>query len=39
MRNKRKVVIEFVKKGEVNNARLVEYFASKFNERGLKNEI
>jgi hypothetical protein len=39
MRNDRKVIVELVESGKVHNHRLLaEYFAKKFNERGIKNE-
>lgn len=34
MRNKRKVIVNMIDSGNVNNARLVEYLANKFKERG-----
>lgn len=37
MRNKRKIVINLVDAGKVNNERLVEYFANRIKERGLNN--
>ena len=36
--NKRKVVVELIDGGKVNNARLVEFFAKKFNEMNMNNE-
>ncbi len=38
MRNKRKVVVKLIESGKVNNARLVEYLANKYKERGSLNE-
>lgn len=38
MRNKRKIVINLVDAGKVNNERLIEYFANRIKERGLDNE-
>ena len=38
MRNKRKIVVELVDTGKVNNERLIEYLANKFKERRYKNE-
>lgn len=38
MRNKRKIVINLVDVGKVNNERLIEYFANRIKERGLNNE-
>jgi hypothetical protein len=35
--NKRKIVLEVIEDGRVSNRRLAEYFAEKFNERGIKN--
>lgn len=37
MRNKRKIVLEQIESGKVNNTRLAEYFANKFKERGIKH--
>ena len=37
MRNKRKIVLNMIESGNVNNTRLAEYFANKFKERGIKN--
>ena len=31
---KRKVVVNLLESGQINNARLVEYLAEKFKERG-----
>lgn len=39
MRNERKIVVKLIESERINNARLVEYFANKFNERDWKNEI
>lgn len=39
MRNKRKIILKMADSGAVNNARLVEYFANKFKERGVENGI
>lgn len=33
----RKIVVQLVEKGSVNNHRLAEYFANKIKERGLNN--
>ena len=38
MRNKRKIVVELVDTGKVNNERLIEYLTNKVKERGLNNE-
>lgn len=38
MRNERKVTVKLIERGEIHNARLVEYLANKFNERGSKHE-
>lgn len=38
MRNERKVTVKLIERGEINNARLVEYLANKFNERGNKHD-
>lgn len=38
MRNKRKIVLNQIESGKVNNKRLAEYFANKFKERGIANE-
>ena len=38
MREKRKMVLDVIEDGRVNNARLAEYFANKFKERGIKYE-
>lgn len=37
MRNKRKIVVELVDIGKVNNERLIEYFANRIKERGHNN--
>lgn len=38
MRNKRKVAVKLIERGEIHNARLIEYLANKFNEeRGRKH--
>lgn len=34
---KRKVVVELVDSGKVNNHRLIEYFARKINERSVES--
>ena len=34
MRNRRKIIVNMIESGCVNNARLAEYFANKFKERG-----
>lgn len=39
MRGKRKVVLRKIEGGNVNNARLVEYLANKYKERGIENEL
>ena len=39
MRNKRKITISFVESGKVNNARLAEYFAERFKERGCQDNV
>ena len=36
MRNKRKIVVDLVDAGKVNNERLIEYFANRIKERGVK---
>ena len=36
-KNKRKIVVKLIESDKVHNQRLAEYFAQKFNERGLKN--
>lgn len=39
MRNDRKVVVKLIESDKVHNHRLLaEYFAKKFNERGIRNE-
>ena len=38
MRTKRKVVLNFIESGDINNARLIEYLANKYKERGIENE-
>lgn len=38
MRNKRKIVLNVIEDGKVNNTRLAEYFANKFKERGIEHE-
>ena len=35
---KRKVVVNFIETNNLNNARLVEYFANRIKERGINNE-
>ncbi len=37
MRNKRKIILNKIESGKVNNARLAEYFANKYKERGIEN--
>lgn len=37
MRNRRRVIINLVETNNVNNARLIEYLANKFKERGIEN--
>lgn len=37
MRNERKITVKLLERGEINNTRLVEFLANKFNERGVKN--
>lgn len=37
MRNKRKITVNLIENGNINNARLVEYLANKFKERGTHN--
>lgn len=39
MRNKRKIILDVIEDGKVNNRRLAEYFANKFKERGIENEL
>lgn len=34
---KRKVVVNMIESGKVNNARLVECLANKYKERGIEN--
>lgn len=36
MKNKRKIVINLVDAGKVNNERLIEYFANRIKERGVR---
>lgn len=36
MSSKRKVVVNLVQSEQVHNARLIEYFANRINERGVK---
>lgn len=36
--NKRKVTVKLIEQEFINNARLVEYLANKYKERGYKNE-
>lgn len=38
MRNKRKIVVELVDTGKVNNERLIEYLANRVKERRCNNE-
>ncbi len=38
MRNKRKVTVKLIESGEIHNARLVEYLANKYKERGRKHD-
>lgn len=35
MRNKRKIILNLIDNGKVNNERLAEYFANKIKERGI----
>ena len=37
MRNERKIVVKMIESEKIHNHRLAEYFARKFNERGMKN--
>lgn len=36
MRSKRKIVVNLLDTGKVNNERLIEYFANKIKEMGLQ---
>jgi hypothetical protein len=36
VRTKRKVIVNMIENGKVNNTRLAEYFANKFKERGIE---
>lgn len=38
MRIERKVIVKLIENEKIHNHRLAEYFANKFNERGIKNE-
>ena len=38
MRNKRKVAVKLIERGDINNKRLVEYLADKYKERGSKHD-
>lgn len=38
MRHKRKIILNKIESGNVNNTRLAEFFANKFKERGIHNE-
>ena len=37
MRGKREIVVNLIESEKIHNHRLAEYFARKFNERGIKN--
>lgn len=40
MRNERKVVVKLIESERIHNHRLLaEFFAKKFNERNMKNEL
>lgn len=39
MRSKRKIILNKIESGKVNNTRLAEYFANKFKERGIENGL
>ena len=40
MRNEKKVVVKLIESEKIHNHRLLtEYFAKKFNERNMKNEL
>ena len=39
MRGKRKIILNKIESGKVNNKRLAEYFANKFKERGIENAL
>ena len=39
MRNKRKITVNLIESGRVNNTRLIEYLADKFKERGLDDGL
>ena len=39
MRSKRKIILNKIESGKVNNTRLAEYFANKFKERGVENGL
>lgn len=39
MRNKRKIIVNKIESGVVNNTRLVEYLANKFKERGCGDAV
>lgn len=38
MRNERKMIVRLIDSDKVHNHRLVEFFAKKINERGIKND-
>lgn len=38
MRNKRKITVKLIERGEIHNTRLIEYLANKYKERGRKHE-
>ena len=38
-RNERKITVRLIETDQIHNHRLAEYFARKFNERGMKNEL
>ncbi len=37
MRKPRKITVKLIEQEYINNHRLVEYLANKYNERGVKN--
>lgn len=38
MRSERKVIVKLIESEKIHNHRLAEYFANKFQERGMKDE-
>ena len=37
MKDKRKIILNHIESGKVNNTRLAEYFANRIKERGIEN--